>query len=232
MSTARRSASAARLPDGRVLVSGGCNGQACTSAEIFDPAQDSWSDAAPMNVARVAATATRLGDGRVLVAGGGTGTAELYDPVTGVWTLTDSMRVSRRSHTATTLGSGRVLVAGGCDGDPCSITEQYDPARGRWLPSPSLQRPRVRHSAAVLDGGRVLADGGTYFCDPQFGFCFTTNTAEIYSPGTNRWDRTGRLNVPRELHRSALLPDGRVLVTGGVSDEQAAPLASTEIFTP
>ena len=39
-------------------MSGGCNGNACTSAEIYDPSQDQWSAATSMNVARVDATAT------------------------------------------------------------------------------------------------------------------------------------------------------------------------------
>jgi len=232
MSTVRRHASAARLPDGRVLVSGGCNDSACTSAETYDPSQGQWAAAAPMNVARVGATATTLANGRVLVAGGGSETAELYDASTNTWALTDSMRESRRSHTATLLVSGRVLVAGGCDGGPCKLTEQYDPARARWLPSPSLVRAKVRQSAAVLADGRVLAEGGTYFCDPEFGFCFTTNDAEIYSPATNRWERSGKMIIPRERHTSTLLPDGRVLVTGGDNDTNVTPFNSTEIFTP
>jgi hypothetical protein len=185
-----------------------------------------------MNVARVGATATTLANGQVLVAGGGSETAELYDAATNTWALTDSMRESRRSHTATLLVSGRVLVAGGCDGGPCKLTEQYDPARARWLPSPSLVRAKVRQSAAVLADGRVLAEGGTYFCDPEFGFCFTTNDAEIYSPATNRWERSGKMIIPRERHTSTLLPDGRVLVTGGDNDTHVTPFNSTEIFMP
>jgi hypothetical protein len=213
-------------------VSGGCSDSACTSAEVYDPSQGQWSAAAPMNVARVGATATTLASGQVLVAGGGTETAELYDAATDSWTLTGSMRASRRSHTATLLASGRVLVAGGCDGEPCRLTEQYDPVRGRWLPSPSLVRPMVRQSASVLADGRVLAAGGTWFCDPQFGFCSTTNHAELYSPAANRWARTGRMIIPRERHTSTLLPGGRVLVTGGDSDTHLTPFNSTEIFTP
>jgi hypothetical protein len=90
----------------------------------------------------------------------------------------------------------------------------------------------VRHAATLLSDGRVLVEGGTYFCDPEFGFCFTTNKAEIYNAASDTWTNTGRLLVPREQHTATRLPDGRVLVTGGVNDEHVAPFNSTEIFTP
>jgi N-acetylneuraminic acid mutarotase len=142
------------------------------------------------------------------------------------------MRQSRSSHAATRLADGRVLVTGGCADDPCRSAEIYDPATNRWTPAATMTRGHVRHAAAALADGRVLVSGGTYFCDPEFGFCFTTDQAEIYSPATNQWTRTGKLIVARELHTATLLPDGRVLVTGGVSDTHVAAYDTTEIFTP
>src|SRR4029077_12504650 len=74
--TARQAPAAARLPDGRVLVSGGVFdeglGGYLASAEVFDPASNSFSSAGigAMGTARTAAAAARLPDGRVLVAGG------------------------------------------------------------------------------------------------------------------------------------------------------------------
>jgi hypothetical protein len=54
------------------------------SAEVYDPATNMWTPAAPMHVGRSGHTATRLGDGRVLVAGGGDPDdlvkAEMYTP--------------------------------------------------------------------------------------------------------------------------------------------------------
>jgi hypothetical protein len=232
MSQSRQNAIAARLSDGRVLVSGGCDANACTSAELYDPASGSWSGAASMHFARIRHTATTLLSGRVLVAGGGTATAELYDGNSGAWIQTGSMATARAAHTATLLGNGGVLVTGGCDGDPCRSTERYNPATGQWLRTPKMLLGHIRQTAVALTDGRVLVAGGTYFCDPEFGFCFTTNEAEIYSPASNEWTRTGRLLLPREQHAASLLPDGRVLVTGGDYDEQIAPLSSTEIFTP
>jgi trimeric autotransporter adhesin len=43
---------------------------------------------------------------------------------------------------------------------------------------------------------------------------------------------TGSMTVPRMLHQASALPDGRILLTGGVSTPGAAIYASTEIYDP
>src|SRR5262249_60662971 len=106
---------AVRLADGRVLAAGG---QYTASAELYDPATNSWTTTGSMNVGRISFTGTLLRDGRVLVVGGNSlsgvqASAELYNPATGRWTLTGSLRTSRVDHTATLLTDGTVLVAGG-----------------------------------------------------------------------------------------------------------------------
>jgi N-acetylneuraminic acid mutarotase len=91
MATARISATATPLPNGKVLVAGGNDGSGhyFATAELYDPATNTWSAAAPMSTARSNHSATLLADGRVLIAGGwsvvgGTETpgtrAELYTP--------------------------------------------------------------------------------------------------------------------------------------------------------
>jgi len=67
---------AALLPDGRVLVIG------AESAEIYDSATDTWTDAGETMKARVGGhTATLLGDGTVLIVGGNEG-ADPFQPAT------------------------------------------------------------------------------------------------------------------------------------------------------
>lgn len=90
MGTPRLELSGVLLPDGRVLVmggqvSGGPDPAPIGSAEVYDPATQTWMAIAEMSQARSRHTATLLPDGRVLVAGGGArgdalASAELYDP--------------------------------------------------------------------------------------------------------------------------------------------------------
>src|SRR5689334_8119856 len=64
------------LPNGKVLVVGGCNDVFCehalASAELYDPATGTWSATGNLHTARQRHTATLLPNGLVLVAGGGT----------------------------------------------------------------------------------------------------------------------------------------------------------------
>src|SRR5436190_5578150 len=75
MSASRSEHFAVALSDGRVLVGGGVSsgGGETNSAEIYDPAADSWTQTGAMTSARANASAALLQDGRVLIAGGDNG---------------------------------------------------------------------------------------------------------------------------------------------------------------
>ena len=103
MNTARSSATATLLNNGKVLVCGGVNssGNMIASAELYDPSIGNWTATGNMASPRLVHTATLLPDGRVLVAGGlvssclSSGSSEIYDPNTGVWTATGNMQIPR-----------------------------------------------------------------------------------------------------------------------------------------
>ena len=69
MATARYDHTAALLPNRKVLITGGSNGRAISSAEIYDPSTNIWTPAGSMGTARYNHTATLLPDGAVLIAG-------------------------------------------------------------------------------------------------------------------------------------------------------------------
>jgi hypothetical protein len=133
MTTGRENASATLLGNGRVLLAGGGNPSALTSAELYDPASNSWRATGSMN-APAGSAAALMQDGRVLVAGGGTG--DVYSPATGTWTATGPMVYPYASAGAAVLPNGQVLYAGGrkveycgqytCD-EPLADAELYTP---------------------------------------------------------------------------------------------------------
>lgn len=138
MSDGRAGHTSTLLGSGKVLVAGGIgNGNMgstiLASAELYDPAMDTWAPAEAMTDSRESFTATLLGNGMVLVAGGNylgpAASAELYDPATNTWSLGGGMSESREIHTATLLGSGQVLVAGGAgQSGTLASAELYSPA--------------------------------------------------------------------------------------------------------
>src|SRR5262249_20124323 len=73
---------------------------------------------------------------------------------------------------------------------------------------------RALHTATLLPNGKVLVVGGI---DADEGGRIT-NSAEIYDPATGIWAATGGLNTAsRSDHSATLLPNGKVLVAGGLT---------------
>jgi N-acetylneuraminic acid mutarotase len=228
MSAARLFQTATLLPNGKVLVAGGCGDPDCNSAlasaELYDPANGTWSTTGRMSVPRGEHSATLLLDGKVLVSGGRNpsvlNSAELYDPVTGRWTGTGAMARPRYSFTATLLPTGKVLAAGGGNNDSALATaEIYDPVAGTWTVTGSMSSARGDDTATLLPDGSVLVEGGATTC----GIC-TIDAAEVYAPSSGSWAVTDSMHVPRANYTATLLPDGTVLVAGGqLSGGDATP---------
>jgi murein DD-endopeptidase MepM/ murein hydrolase activator NlpD len=139
MSVPRSLHTATLLPNGKVLIVGGdqnlcCTGNSLSTAELFDPATNTFSPTGGMTMGRFQHTATLLLNGQILVAGGDDGvnvfnTAEIYDPATDLFSPTGSMSAARDRHTATLLPNGGVLVAGGANGITfLASAEVYNPA--------------------------------------------------------------------------------------------------------
>jgi len=231
MNSGSDSLTATLLGNGKVLVLGGWNGSAFSTANLYDPATGTWTSTGSMSSARSGHTATLLGNGKVLAAGGFTGSvqlsgAELYDPTTGTWTSTGSMSSACSGHTATLLGNGKVLVAGGSNliNGYLFRSELYDPATGTWTSTGSMSKACAGHTATLLGNGKVLVAGG----DSDFGF---RSHAELYDPATAIWTITGSMiNVINgRNHTATLLPNGKVLVVGRA---QSFPFPSPELYDP
>lgn len=97
------------------------------SAELYDPALDTWTPAPSMTAARAGHTMTPTA-GVIVVAGGWAkdgvlllwgdedspqASAEVYHPELKAWTTTPWMSTARAGHTATPLDSGAIVLVGG-----------------------------------------------------------------------------------------------------------------------
>ncbi len=228
LNQARSGQTATLLANGQVLVVGGetldaATGQArlVASAELYDPASNTWIVTAPPARARIGHTATLLSDGRVLIAAGETGeasgqrqigaTAELYDSATGGWALTGDLSLARADATATLLTNGQVLLTGGRvgGGNTTATAELFDPGRGVWAVASGLGTPRADQTATRLLDGRVLVAGGY-----EREATSPTGSAERYDTASDGWARIASPSA-RAGGRAVLLRDGTVLVVGG-----------------
>ena len=199
-------------------------------------------------------SATLLTNGEVLMAGGtaladplcigGIGLAELYDSVAGSFTPTGRMTAPRYAHTATLLLNGKVLVTGGygfvrdCEdlGEPAQASaELYNPSTRSFTATGGMRIGRGGHTATLLENGKVLVAGGGDQGGSAGGGGTATNSAELYDPVTGVFISTGSMTTPRFGHTATLLPNGKVLIAGGVdttSPTSPVTTATAEIYDP
>ena len=241
MKAERASHTSTLLPNGEVLIVGGCTGRGCNpgddahSAERYNPASATFEKAGSMSGERAGEhTATLLLNGNVLLAGGWrnrrpTSSVDLFNAESNVFVETSPMHIARASHTATLLNNGKVLIVGGYDGENAlSGVELYDPTTDSFEKTGSLIEPRAGHVALRLSDGRVLViGGGDTYQD------IVLASAEIYDPDAGTFSQTGSLSMVRHKHAASLLPDGRVLVIGGSdTSDFYGRYNSTEIYDP
>ena len=231
----RVESTATALYDGRVLVVGGYAGpipytNAIASAELWDPATESFAPAGSMSERRALHTATLLIDGRVLVVGGSSEgaswSAELWDPASGAFHPLPPLSFARRGHTATLLSDGRVLVVGGAHlGGSLASAELWDPGTGAFSATGSLAHERSLHTATLLHDGRVLIVGGEDSRNRT-----PLASAEVWDPATGTFAAAGTLAQARVAHAAAPLTDGRVFFFAG--NGASPPSASVEFWDP
>jgi hypothetical protein len=143
-----------------------------------------------------------------------------------------NMHERRADHTSTLLPDGRVLIVGGMveNGVFLNSAELYDPRKGTFVTTASMQSRRVDHSATLLPNGKVLIAGGLAGRIFEGGPGIVATT-EIYDPATGHFTAGPAMSAPRAGHAAVLLPNKKVLVVGGV-DNNERPLASAEIYDP
>ncbi len=155
------------------------------------------------------------------------------------WRDLAPLHFERAHHAATILPGGGVLVIGGIGVRSLSSVEYYDPKMNVWSLRTSMPTERRALAATVLDTGLVLVTGGTTERDngpntpPDV---VPLNTVELYDPDSDGWEVRAPMHGRRWFHAAHRLPDGRVLVAGGVLEQgQVAAEVydpSTDLWTP
>ncbi|MGC1190409.1 MAG: kelch repeat-containing protein, partial [Candidatus Binatus sp.] len=233
MNTARYGATETLLPNGNVLIAGGENNFVpVSSTELYNSGTNTFAASTPlMTAARFGATATFLANGTVLIAGGnGSGgtaqkTVDLYQPIGNTFaTSTPTMIAARTEAAATLLPNGKVLIAGGSF---LSSTELYNPATNTFAAGPSMSAGRSFPTATLLPNGKVLIAGGSFNTSSSGALA----TADLYDPVANTFTAGPQMNEARFSATATLLPNGKVLISGGTQDGNVG-LSSTELYDP
>jgi hypothetical protein len=248
---ARADGIAITYTDGSGLLLGGHTPEAPTEGlsqvERFDPNTGEYELLHEI-VKRVGSAVALLGDvadQRVVVIGG-------VDPSTGVGAkfveVIDADRTTENQYdmfpdsqmplvgiSATSLTDGRVIAIGGREpptGAPVDQVVEVTIESGTPIVRPlraKLAHPRFLHTATRLGdqvGSPVLVTGGL----DQVGA--PVAEAELFKPLAEDFVATFQpaMNVPRWHHQAVRLPDGSVLVIGGV-DALGNPVRTLELFS-
>ena len=238
------------LADGQLFVAGGhvkgLQHVGIPNAYKYNAAANTWTRLPDMNLGRWYPTDTVLPNGDVLVVSGQIDTTQGNNPLPQVW---QNATGSWRDLSAAQLiqpyypfmfvaPNGKVFCAG-----PDPVTRYLDTSgTGAWTTvGNSNFGTRNWGSAVMYDDGKILLMGGTT-CAPYNKSCgsFPTPTAEIIdlNSSTPSWTYAASMAIERKNHNATLLPDGKVLVTGGTRGKEdpnsnsTNPAYASEMWAP
>ena len=274
MTTARSGATATLITgsgtslDGKVLITGGSSGStflslstpppgcapfgqvAQNTAEIYDPVADSFTATGSIPGCAAGTTPPTCTTGLPSTCGG------TESPITSASESGTTVTITSALNPTGLIVGDNVTVTGvsvtGYNGIfsvtaiPSTTTFQYtataglSAGTGGFAAADTAQCGLVDSDAALLNNGKVLVTGGDYIVflgqsSPQ---------AFLFNPATATFSQTVPMNVARELPGIVKLPNGDILIAGGLTGAAAActatpstPLAfttnsSAEVYDP
>jgi len=226
------------LQNGQMLLTGGEAGTAVAlvgvaNASLYDPVSGNWSFLPNMNAGRFYPTNTVLPNGDVVVLSGEISPDLGNNPLPQVWQMSSS--TWRDLTTAQLLlpnypemylaPNGTLFYAG-----PTTTSRYLDTTgTGSWTIGPTMNYgPRDYGPSVMYDNGKIMVVGGGA----------PTATAETINLNAlvPTWSYTGTMANARRQANATLLPDGKVLVTGGSSgtgfDDNTHPVFPAELWDP
>ena len=274
MTTARAGATATLITgsgtslDGKVLISGGSSGSSFLSlstpppgcapfgqvaqntAEIYDPAADSFTATGSIPGCAAGTAPPTCTTGLPSTCGG------TASPITSASESGTTVTVTSAANPTGLLMGNTVTITGvsvaGYNGIfnvtaiPTTTTFQYTAAAslgagtGGFAAANTAQCGLVDADAALLNNGKVLIAGGDYIVF----LGQSSQQAFLFNPSTATFSQTVPMNVARELPGIVKLPNGDILLAGGLTGAAAAcastpstPLAfttnsSAEVYDP
>ena len=200
------------LPDGKVLMAGGKDENGATRvAELFDPTTKQFEPTGTTVSPHALAAVLPLPDGNVLVAGGGDDqgnflAAEIYDASAGTFRAVSDMHRDHFPPIGALLPSGRVFLTGRAE-EKNEPSELFDPISESFSDTDAAPS-RFDGIVALLGTGAVLTAGGS--------LAGSVASANLYRDWPPMPAPSGDLYLPLVVHAAVALPDGRVVVAGGV----------------
>jgi hypothetical protein len=226
------------LPNGHMLAIGGhidANvGDDATTT--FNPFTRTWTNRQRMGAGRWYPSATVLPNGDVLTTSGDIDTIigvntmpQVYQPSTGTWRDLTNARLSQQLYPWMHVApNGQVFMSG-----PDPITRYLDVnGSGRWTDVATTNygnRRQYQGTSVMYEPGKVMILGGGGPATP---------TAELIdlNQAAPRWRYTNPMAFGRKVPNATLLPDGKVLVTGGntgdVFSDPTHAVFNAEIWNP
>lgn len=208
---------------------------ACAAlAACAEPAEpvgpEPWREAPEMPGRRlepaVAASGTRL-----VVAGGFSTSAREgleitrevieLDTLAGMWRALPELPVAW-THAQLAASGGTLYLLGGLEGQaftPRGEAYALDPDAGAWRDLPPLPPGQERGAAAV-----VVAPPHAYLIGGAAAGTAALATVLDYNLATSTWTQLPDLPSPRSHAAAMRLPDGTLIVAGGLAHETGAPL--------
>ncbi len=227
------------LPDGRIMAAGGATSD---RTSIFDPGTETWSAADRMNIPRGYQGNVTLSDGSVFTLGGswadgnspsanGQKDAEQWSPQTGWFKLPGILGAD--IFTSNDLGmearglyrvdnhlwlwpapNGQLFHAG-----PSEEMHWIDVSGNGSITSAGLRGDdtySMKGTTVMFDQGKILKVGGAESYDSDHPAKNTAFVIDINDPGNVTVTPTPTLAFSRTMLNSVVLPNGEVLVTGGL----------------
>jgi hypothetical protein len=235
------------LPDGRLLVAGGHvrdnvapsqEGIGETAVNVFDYRNNTWARVASMNNGRWYPSNVTLANGEtVIVSGyyrpGGTGTGITVNTTPDLFTSQNTIRpfsagsnipVYPYLHLAP---NGQVFDAGAGPNPSQYFDPNANGGGGAFTQSADFLPDHITGTAVTYDSvaGKVLMVGGTN--NTGGAILNDTEVIDLSNPSPF-WRAVTPMTYKRRYHNATLLPDGKVLVTGGTQCQGANNIACPE----